>query len=1055
MIRAADIASALGAFEPTAEQVAIIEAPLEGTYRVIAGAGSGKTETMAQRVLWLVANGHCEARDVLGLTFTRKAAGELATRVGQRLGELGASGMVPVSDEFEGPQISTYNSFASRLYREYAPLLGRDPDAQVLSEASAWGLARRVVVASTHEALAHWDYSVTELTRVVRLLAARVGENSVSASDIEKFSAAFAALVDLPPGGTGRYAEVEEWVHTVGSLVPMMTLVEDYARAKAARGVIEFSDQVALALTLVENHPDIALQVRSDHAVVLLDEYQDTSVAQARLLGGLFPNHPVMAVGDPYQAIYGWRGASSSNLADIETSFGGSPVETFTLSTSWRNGSEILVAANTLSQALSTLPGPDVGVLSPAPDASAHPVDVVVSETLEDEAECVAQWMMERLAEGNTPASAAVLVRGRTHQRVFVDALTRHGVPVHVLGIGGLLDDPVVADIVCTLRVITQPHADTELVRLLAGARWRLGVADLHALSGTARWLEGRAADGSALDPEAALALKNSVAPGDHAGLRDAVSFITRAPGSHHQRENYTDEGLARIADLEATLRRLNDAHVATLDEAIFLVERELGLDVEILAHPERSRSVAAREALMDAVQTYLAVSDDASVVGFVQWLAEAESRDNLTPRQEPPEPGCVQVLTIHGAKGLEWDVVAIPRLVEGELPSSSRDSKGWLSRGELPYDFRGDRESLPEFSWRSATTRKEAKDAFEDFVEAVADHRGAEERRLMYVAITRAKHRALLTGSFWATGQKPRGPSIFLRELESAGLCQALPLAPESETPPEKVNLAGALWPADPLGSRRQVVEDAAGRVREAMASPASSAHNPEVARVGEEIRRGAGALPELILPARIPASSLERLLSDPSAYRDALLRPVPRKPQSAAVRGTLFHRYVEQRLGSTVPGGLFDPEDDYAEMSTTLSIEQWQERFDASEFAGLSPVAIEAELHLPVAGHIVVCKIDAVFPTDTGVRIIDWKTGKAPKTPAELEAKSIQLSAYRLAWSSWTGLSPENIEAAFWFVDDSAIVTPSRLIDYAELDSRLGEALGAISNAKRLAAG
>jgi DNA helicase-2/ATP-dependent DNA helicase PcrA len=155
-----------------------------------------------------------------------------------------------------------------------------------------------------------------------------------------------------------------------------------------------------------------------------------------------------MAVGDPYQAIYGWRGASSSNLADIETSFGGSPLETFTLSTSWRNGSEILVAANTLSQALSTLPGPDVGVLSPAPDASAHPVDVVVSETLEDEAECVAQWMMERLAEGNTPASAAVLVRGRTHQRVFVDALTRHGVPVHVLGTRVLQKDTLFADIV-------------------------------------------------------------------------------------------------------------------------------------------------------------------------------------------------------------------------------------------------------------------------------------------------------------------------------------------------------------------------------------------------------------------------------------------------------------------------------------------------------------------------------------------------------------------------------------------------------------------------------
>lgn len=1054
MISAVDIAAAVGAFHPTPEQVAIIEAPLEGTYRVIAGAGSGKTETMAQRVLWLVANGHCEAREVLGLTFTRKAASELGSRVGRRLAELGASGIVPVSDEFEGPQISTYNSFASRLYREHAPLLGRDPDAQVLSEASAWGLARAVVANSTHEALATWDYSVTELTRVVRLLAARMSENSVEVSDVEAFSSAFASLADLPPGGTGRYAEIDQWVATVGSLLPLMALVEDYAKAKAARGVIEFSDQVALALTLVATHPDIVRGVRGDHAVVLLDEYQDTSVAQASLLGSLFSHHPVMAVGDPYQAIYGWRGASSSNLVDIEKSFGSDPVTTFTLSTSWRNGTEILRGANILSEPLAALPGPDVGVLTPAPDASSHAVDVEVTETLDDEAQRVALWMVERLAEGHSPPSAAVLVRGRTHQRAFVDALTEHGVPVHVLGIGGLLDDPVVADIVCALRVITLPHADTELVRLLAGGRWRLGVADLHALAGTARWLEGRGADGSALDEQTHVALKESVAPGDHAGLRDAVSFIARATPSHHQRERYTEAGLARIADAEKTLRRLGDAHVASVDEAIFLVERELGLDIEILAHPHRAGSVAAREALMDAVQTYLAVSDDASVAGFVHWLAEAESRDNLTPRQESPEPGCVQVLTIHGAKGLEWDVVAIPRLVDGELPSSSRDAKGWLSRGELPYDFRGDRDSLPVFSWRHATTRKEAKEAYADFVDAVAEHRGAEERRLMYVALTRAKHRLLLTGSFWASGQTSRSPSIFLRELESAVQCGPLPLAPENEAPPEPAEVVRVPWPQDPLGSRRGVLEQAAQVVSEAMTSRSLAAPSPEVARVAEQIRRSASGAPDFIVPVRIPASSLERLLADPVAYRDSLLRPVPHKPQTAAVRGTVFHRFVEQRLGGIGSAALFDVDDDVPENDIGLSIAQWRERFEASEFAGVTPVAIEAELHVPLAGHIIVCKIDAVFGTETGVRIIDWKTGKAPATPEELDRKSVQLSVYRLAWSTWTGLPLENIEAAFWFAHDSTVVTPPRLRGPEELEAMLLEALGRMSPASSQAA-
>lgn len=1046
MISARDLATALGQFTPTPEQVAIIEAAPGGIHRVIAGAGSGKTETMAQRVLWLVANGHCEPREVLGLTFTRKAAGELGRRVGERLAELARAGVTAASDEFDGPNISTYNSFASRLYREYAPLLGRDPEAQVLSEASAWGLARQVVVASAHPALSTWEYSVTELTRVVRLLAARTSENSVEAGDIESFVATFAALADLPPGGSGRYAEVEDWVTTVSSLVPLMTLVEDYARAKAARGVIEFSDQVALALQLVDNHPDIGVQVRADHRVVLLDEYQDTSVAQARLLGGLFAHHPVMAVGDPYQAIYGWRGASSANLTEIEHAFGGDPMGTFTLSTSWRNGTGILAAANALSVPLGEGPGPDVGVLTPAPTASTWPIDVVFDETLEEEADRVAAWMVERLAGDETPPSAAVLVRSRTHQRVFVDALTRHGVPVHVLGIGGLLDDPVVADIVCTLRVITQPHAETELVRLLAGARWRVGVADLHALAGTARWLQGRHPDGSALDPQTVLALTESVAPRDHAGLRDAVSFIARAPSGHHQRALYSDSALARIADVEATLGRLNDAHVASLDEAIVLVERELGLDVEIVAHPHRSRSVAAREALMDAVQSYLAVSDDSSVGGFVQWLAEAESRDNLTPRQEPAEPGCVQVLTIHGAKGLEWDVVAIPRVVEGELPSSPRDTKGWLSRGELPYDFRGDRDSLPAFAWRQATTRKEAKDACAVFVDAVKRHRVAEERRLMYVAATRARHRLLVSGSFWASHQTPRAPSMFAKDLERAGLCEALPIAPVSESPPVREAPEGALWPRDPLGSRRAEVERAAQLVREAMESVDGTAHSPEVARAGIGLHRNATQTSPVLSPVRIPASSLERLVADPGSFRSAVARPLPKKPQTAALRGTLFHRYVEERLGNSVPGGLFDIDDEFDGGDPRLSIEQWQQRFDASEFAGVTPVAIEAELHVPVAGRVIVCKIDAVFPTDTGVRIIDWKTGRAPATPEELAGKSLQLSAYRLAWSSWMGLPLANVEAAFWFVEDSALVSPDHLMSPDEFEAVVREALEAL---------
>lgn len=1045
MFSAREIAAKLGQFEPTSEQEAIIEADPTGTYRVIAGAGSGKTETMAQRVLWLVANGHVQPGEVLGLTFTRKAAGELGRRISERLAELSTSGVALTGDEFDSPNVATYNSFASRLYREYAALLGRDPDAQVLSEASAWGLARSVVVASKDPALLEWDYSLGELTRVVRLLASRVSENSATLEDIEAFAAEFRKLRDLPPGGTGRYADVEAWSDTVDSLIPMMKLVGDYSRAKALRGVIEFSDQVALAVELVSTHPDICDDIRAAHRVVLLDEYQDTSVAQSSLLSILFPSHPVMAVGDPYQAIYGWRGASSSNLSDFDTAFGGGVVTTFTLSTSWRNGTNVLDVANAIAGPLAELPGPDVGVLQPAPAASSAPVEVVFEETLHDEAEAVAGWLVEKLAQGDKPPTAAILVRQRHHQRVFVEALAARGVPVHVLGIGGLLDDPVVADVVCALRVMTHPHAETELVRLLSGGRWRLGVLDLHALATTARWLEGRDASGKALDDEAKSRLRESVAPSDHAGLRDALSFIARAPSEHHQRQHYSEAGLERLADAERTLRALNDAHVATVDDAIAMVERELGLDLEVLAHPGRSRSVAAREALMDAVNTYLAVSEDASVAGFVQWLADAETRDNLTPRPEPAEPGCVQVLTIHGSKGLEWDIVVVPRIVEDELPGSGKNKKGWVSRGELPYVFRGDRGSLPHFAWQGATTRKEAIGAFGEFKEALEAHQLAEERRLMYVAVTRAKHHLLLSGAFWAAQQNPRGPSAFLRELADAGLISELPLASVHESPPEQKPVVDRVWPGDPLGARRAVVERAARAVLDALERPEGGASDPRLQLL--QSKRERSGHPRLQFPVRIPASALERLISDPDAYRRALLRPMPQKPQAAALRGTLFHRFVEQRFADVLPGALFDIDSPWEELAeSSLSIEAWRERFEASEFAGLEPVAIEPELHVPIGGHIIICKIDAVFPTETGVRIIDWKTGRAPATPEALAAKSIQLAAYRLAWSQWSGLDLSNIETAFWFVETESLVVPESLPTASELESIVARAVARV---------
>ena len=150
---ASDLARIVGSGTPTAQQQGIIEGDPRGTFRIVAGAGSGKTETMAQRVLWLIANSHVAPSEVLGLTFTKKAARELSSRIRSHLSTLVESGVGVECDEFDGPTVSTYNAFAAGLYRDNAILLGRDPDASVLSEASAWALTRRVVASSLHPGL--------------------------------------------------------------------------------------------------------------------------------------------------------------------------------------------------------------------------------------------------------------------------------------------------------------------------------------------------------------------------------------------------------------------------------------------------------------------------------------------------------------------------------------------------------------------------------------------------------------------------------------------------------------------------------------------------------------------------------------------------------------------------------------------------------------------------------------------------------------------------------------------------------------------------------------
>ena len=1047
---AIDIADALSAVRgkpvppPTPEQRAVIEAPLAPAL-VVAGAGSGKTETMANRVLWLLANGLVAPSEVLGLTFTRKAAGELGQRIRERIAELEAAGLLPEADVFEAPTVSTYNAFANTLARDHAVLLGRDGDAPVLGEAAAWQLARGVVVRSRDVRLAELGKNLDALTKAVLAVARGIAEHDGDLDAVRDLGARFGALTDLPTGhASAQYAEALEIAERLGALGVLADLAAEYDAEKVRRGVVEYADQVALALRVARVQPAIGADLRERYRVVLLDEYQDTSVVQTRMLAELFAgpdrDHPVMAVGDPNQSIYGWRGASAANLEQFADLFGAREGR-FALSTSWRNGTEILAVANRLVEPLAS--GVSVEELRPSPAASSVPVHAVFPETVVEEAEAVADWLAARV---DRDTSAALLVRTRATQHYFLAALRERGIPFHVLGIGGLLAEPEIADLVCVLSAMDDPDAGIQLLRVLAGSRYRVGVADLHALSRLASWLASRDLSQKPLDEEVRAALRGPA--GERGSIVDALDFLATAPDGHVALEVFSAEGLDRLREAGGTLARLRARVRLDLPDLVALVIQELRLDIEVAANEFRVLGPANLDAFSDALAGYLAIAEVATLGGFLAWLREAELREDLSPRPEPPEPGTVQVLTVHGSKGLEWDVVAVPRMVTDEFPGRPREGYlGWLGFGQYPWPLRGDAAELPEFDGLAATTRKELLAAKNDFSERVRQRALDEERRLAYVAVTRARHELLLSGSFWATQSKPREAGVFLRELAGAGLVPALPDGTTHDANPLGDDLERMIWPPDPLGSRRAAVEWAAQQVREA--TPAITgvwARDLQLLLAEREARLAAATVP---IPARVPASRFHDFVAEPDRVLGELRRPMPERPFSATRLGTLFHSWVEQRFGFGTGAEEIDAleaESDAGLAVGGAELEELRARFEASEWAQRKPIEVEREIHLPFADRIVVCKIDAVYDEGDGrVRIVDWKTGRAPKDAADLERKQLQLALYRLAYARWAGIPEEKVSAAFYFVAEDRVLEPERIDSEEELLARWRRAVGA----------
>ncbi|GAB3564882.1 ATP-dependent helicase [Spelaeicoccus albus] len=1058
------IAAALGQHTPTPEQAAIIEAPLDPLL-VVAGAGSGKTETMAARVVWLVANAYVRPEEILGLTFTRKAAGELAERIRLRLGTLRRRGLIDNDETGLGldvPTVATYNGYAAGLVKDHGLRLAVEPDAQMLTDAGRWQIAHEVVRSAGADELGDFDTPASTITKAVLSLAGGVSEHLQQPSAIADLvdsvltrveslprDAKTAADTEVRGGNPGRpYAEVKKDLSKLAIKKALVPLVERFNRLKTDRGYLDFGDQVRLAEQLARTMPAVREGERARWSVVMLDEYQDTSYSQLKLLTRLFGDgHSVTAVGDPLQSIYGWRGASAGNLEDFPLDFssGGRPAAVKYLSTSWRNDTNILRTANLLARPIRD---PDAPPLAPAPTAGEGDVVASVSPDYDTEVGALVEWVSaQRTLPGNgdgAPRSIAVLCRRRSLFPAIEGALRLADIPVQVIGLGGLLSTPEVSDIVETLRVVDDPGRGDALMRLLTGNRWRLGAADIAALARYSRRVHGVLRDDTM---ESDAVDRYSVADGlDSLSARD-------------DRHEITADGLDRMMRLAAMLRRLRRKTSGALPDLVRDTERELLLDVEVAARPGYSPGMARThlDAFADVAAKFVMSGPAPTLGAFLSWIDAAESEERgLAVRGVEPVPGAVQLMTVHAAKGLEWDAVAIPQLVEDVFPAKARSTAGWLDLPSLPYELRGDRSNLPVWHWRESAHQAELNEERNTFRKAVNENYLSEERRLSYVAMTRARRALWLGASYWGDGKTPRSVSRFVTELVDAGLIGAddWPEAPaKGDEKPAPSDTIAPQWPAAAGTDAAAVHRSAAAEmVRAREAGPESREHVDGAIRGEIDMllaEREAGRSSGIALPSRLSPTRLVGIDADPEAAAMRLARPMPRGPSRAARLGTAFHAWLESGFGQAA---LLEPHDvagstggraaDAAD-GHEADLAALKQTFTASRFADREPVAVESGFEMRLGPVTVPGKIDAVYHDADGYEIVDWKTGRRPDADRLVHTR-LQLAVYRLAYAERMNVPPEQIRATFFFLGSNSEVNypgpDGELPDEAELVAALG---------------
>jgi DNA helicase-2/ATP-dependent DNA helicase PcrA len=925
----------------------------DGPLLVVAGAGTGKTHVITRRIAWLIATKRARPSEILALTFTERAAAEMQARVDE---------LVPYG--YVDTAIATFHAFGDRLVREFALELGLGGESRVLSRAET--------VVFLHEHLFELGLErYRPLADPARFLGAfanlvsRCKDEGVSVADYEAYAPRLRDAVSAAEApGTADPALAEQAER-------QSELARAYGRYEGlmqAAGLLDFGDQVALARRLLRDQPAVRSDVQRRYRYVLVDEFQDTNAVQAELVALLAEGHRnLTVVGDDDQSIYAFRGAALDNILGFRERYAEAP--TVVLRRNHRSLRPILAAGGRLIRhndpdRLEARGGFDKRLVATRRARRPASVRHLGFPTAAEEADWIAERIREAVAGGRRPREIAVLVRSNALADPILRSLSMRAIPWHFSGASGLFARPEVRVLLAFLRAVADPHSSVDLFGLAASGRYGLAGNDLVELMAYSRRRRG--------------------------SLWDTLVEHERQPGLVRL-DPRTAAGIAR---LRQDVRAYGEmAQQRSTGEVLYAFLRGSGWLRELAAAEDEKAaatldSIARFFELVRRQSGYVADDRLPVFVAHLRTLATSGDDGPATPAEFDDD--AVQVLTVHQAKGLEFGLVFMAGMAEGIFPSMSR--RDALS---LPDDL-GPRPLVE----RGPSARHLA-----------------EERRLCYVAMTRARDELVLTHAADYGGRRARRVSPFVLEALDAPIVAPL---------------------ADP------------GRLLDRLAGFAAAEPVPETA--------GPQRRPAPIGPLDLSFYQVDDYLTCPRKYRYVHQLRVPLQAHHSIVYGAALHRAIQEFHRRQQRGVTMSETELIAAFEAAwsgegfLTREHEEARLEAGRMAlrrfrveqlapgAVVPAHVEEDFTFVLDGDRVRGRWDRVDVEPSGgpgealgdrarahggavtagaptVTITDYKSSDV-RDPARARARaraSLQLSIYALGWEARVGRLPDALQLNF----------------------------------------